>query len=508
MRHTTMKVLAVFAAASAVATGTAVTANSTPRHGHGDGGREIHNVIYLLGDGMGRTHVTAGRERYYGAQSKLNMEKLPYTGAVATYAVEKGSDRPALVTDSASAATAWASGVKTYNAAIGVDSYEKKRVTLMEQAKAAGFATGNVSTAEITDATPAAQFSHALLRGCQGPTYSDAACLPKDADGSYEKAPADKTLITPIAEQIARNGTADVVFGGGLARFEPDDQKALQQQGYQVLGSFGDPKLPAQSADSQKVATKADLDKARGKKVVGLFNRGNLTVEQAKAALPAGAPQKQEPTLAEMAKKSIDLLDGRSRNGFFLQIEGAQIDKRSHANDAAQTLAEVKAFDDAVKAATDFAKKDGHTLVVVTADHECAGFNIIEKGTYTNAESLAPPANTDAGNTANNSRPSRATSGAKDPARSTGIANGAGAGAGDAKNFAPATFRTPDDPRGVKDGSPDASLWLTYLSGNHTGADVPIFAYGPGAGRFAASQLNTDLYGKMYGSLFGRAPRG
>ncbi len=502
-----MKVLAVVAAASAVAAGSAVTANSAPAHGdHGGNDREIRNLIYLLGDGMGRTHVTAGRERFYGAQGKLNMERLPYTGAVATYAVEKGTDQPSLVTDSASSATAWSSGVKTYNAAIGVDSYEKRRVTLMEQAKAAGFATGNVSTAEITDATPAAQFSHALLRGCQGPTYSDAACLPKNADGSYEKAPADKTLITPIAEQIARNGTADVVLGGGLARFEPDDQKALQKQGYQVLGSFGDPKLPAQNADSQKVATKTDLDKARGRKVVGLFNRGNLTVEQAKAGLPANAPQKQEPTLAEMAKKSIDLLDGRSRKGFFLQIEGAQIDKRSHANDAAQTLGEVKAFDDAVKAATDFAKRDGHTLVIVTADHECAGFNIVEKGTYTNAEAVAPPANTDAGNPANNSVTSRPTSGAKDPARSTGIANGTGAG--DVKNFAPATFRTPDDPKNVKDGSPEASLWLTYLSGNHTGADVPIFAYGPGADRFAASQINTDLYKKMYGSLFGRSPRG
>ncbi|WP_229847993.1 alkaline phosphatase [Streptomyces melanogenes] len=509
MGHKRRKALTVVALASAVAAGSAVTANSAPQHdarpfpGHG---QEIHNVIYLLGDGMGRTHVTAGRERYYGAQGKLNMERLPYTGAVATYAVEKGTDQPALVTDSASSATAWSSGVKTYNAALGVDAYEKRRVTLMEQAKKAGFATGNVSTAEITDATPGAQFSHVLLRGCQGPVYSDAACLPKNADGSYEKAPEDKTLITPVAEQIARNGTADVVLGGGLARFEPDDQKALQAQGYQVLGSFGDPSLPAQTAASQKVATKADLAGVKGKKVVGLFNRGNLTVEQAKAGLPADAPQQQEPSLSEMAKKSIDLLNGRSKKGFFLQIEGAQIDKRSHANDAAQTLAEVKAFDDAVKAATDFAKKDGHTLVIVTADHECAGFNIIEKGTYTNAEAVAPPANTDAGNPANNSKPSRDKSGAKDPVRSSGILNGAGSG--DVKNFAPATFRTPDDAAGVKDGSPEASLWLTYLSGNHTGADVPIYAYGPGAEKFAASQINTELYGKMYRSLFGRAPRG
>ncbi|MFE5092753.1 alkaline phosphatase [Streptomyces sp. NPDC056638] len=507
MRSRPTKILAVLAVTGALAASTAATANSAPQQGGHGKKQEIRNVIYLLGDGMGRTHVTAGRERYYGAEGKLNMERLPSYGAVATSAVEKGSDQPALVTDSASAATAWSSGVKTYNAAIGVDSYEKKLPTLMEQAKKSGFATGNVSTAEITDATPAAQMSHALLRGCQGPVYSDAACLPKKDDGSYENKPADKTLITPIAQQIARNGTADVIFGGGLARFAPDDQKALGSQGYQVLGSFGDPALPAQTAESQKVATKADLDKVKGGKVVGLFNRGNLTVEKSKAELPTGAPEKKEPTLAELTKKSISLLDGRSKKGFLLQVEGALIDKRSHANDASQTLGEIKAFDDAVKAATDFAKKDGHTLVVVTADHECAGFNIIEKGTFTNAEAAAPPANNDSGNTANNSVPARSSSAnVKDPARSSGIVNGSGAG--DAKNFGPATFRTPDDPAGVKDGSEDASLWLTYLSGNHTGADVPIYAYGPGNSAFAASQENTELYSKMYRSLFGTAPHG
>ena len=122
----------------------------------------------------------------------------------------------------------------------------------MEQAKAAGFATGNVSTAEITDATPAGMFSHALLRGCQGPIFSESTCLPKKADGSYEAQPADKTLVTPIAEQIARNGTADVIFGGGMARFEPEDQKAMLDKGYEVLGSMGDPALKAQTADSQR----------------------------------------------------------------------------------------------------------------------------------------------------------------------------------------------------------------------------------------------------------------
>lgn len=488
----------------AVATTTATVVGATLIAGCGSDTKadnEVRNIIYLLGDGMGRTHVTAARQRFAGANGHLAMEQLPYLGAVATYAVEPDSDKPSLVTDSASAATAWASGVKTYNAAIGVDAYGKSVPTLMEQAKAAGFATGNVSTAEITDATPAAMFSHTLLRGCQGPVYSESSCLPKKSDGSYQAAPADKTLITPIAEQIARNNTADVIFGGGLARFEPDDQKALQDNGYQVLGSMGDPALKAQTADSQQVATAADLRSAGGQKVVGLFNRGNLTVTNARNALPDSAPQKQEPTFSEMTTKAIDLLSNRKDSkGFLLQVEGAQIDKRSHANDAAQTLDEVKAFDDAIAAAMDFAKKDGHTMVVVTADHECAGFNIIEKGSFTNAEAVAPSANADSGNSANNSKPARdAKDSVKDPGRSGGFVNGAGSN--DPRNFAPATLRTPDDPADVKDGSPEASLWLTYLSGNHTGADVQIYAYGPGADVFATSQDNTSLYTKMHKAL-------
>ncbi|HVK24313.1 MAG TPA: alkaline phosphatase [Actinokineospora sp.] len=486
-------VAGVLVAGAAFGAGSAIAGDSNK----GDQA-EVKNIIYLVGDGMGRTHVNAGRQRLYGAAGRLNMEKMPYLGSVATYAVEKGSDQPALVTDSASSATAWSSGVKTYNAALGVDSYEKRVETLMEQAKAAGFATGNVSTAEITDATPAGMFSHVLLRGCQGPVYSDAACLPKNADGTFEAKPEDQTLITPVAEQISRNNTADVIFGGGLARFEPDDEAALKANGYEVLGSFGDPALATQTAASQKVATKDDLLNFNAKKVIGLFNRGNLTVENAKAKLPEGAPQKAEPTLADMTQKAIGvLLENKGSKGFLLQVEGALIDKRSHANDAAQTLDEIAAFDDAVAVALEFARKDKHTLVIVTADHECAGFNIIEKGSFTNAEANGGPSNVDAGNTANNSVPSRDGKGnTKSATRSTGPINGSGSN--DAGNFAPATFRTPDDAAGVTDGSKEASLWLTYLSGNHTGADVPIFVEGPRGDKFATTQDNTELYVKMH----------
>jgi alkaline phosphatase len=476
--------------ATAVVAGTAGVASA--QNDSGEGQSRAKNVIYLLGDGMGRTHVTAARERYYGTDGKLAMETLPSQGFISTYAVEKLSGQPGSanfhpnpVTDSASAATAWSSGVKTYNAALGVDAVGTIMPTIMELAKKAGFRTGNVSTAEVTDATPAGQMSHALARGCQGPVYSDAACQDLAITGTA--LPTSDIRVTPIANQIARNGTADVILGGGLSRFDAADETALKDQGYAVLGS----------PTSQTVATKTDLASASSQKVFGLFNRGNLTIEKAKQDNPTSV-QAQEPTLPEMTSKALELLtkkapgkDQRSNKGFYLQIEGALIDKRSHANDAAQTLGEMKAFDDAVKVAKEFAAKDGNTLVIVTADHECAGFNIIEKGTFTNAEAATPPANVDSGNTANNSTPTRPRN-ALDPTRSTGIINGAGAA--NSKNFAPATFRIPSDPSGVVDGSPEAGLWLTYLSGNHTGADVPVYAYGPGSDQLQGTIDNIALF--------------
>ncbi len=489
----TALITALVATAVVAGTAGAASARDDARDNSRDNGNRAANVIYLLGDGMGRTHVTAARERYFGTDGKLAMETLPSQGFISTYAVEKLSGQPGsktfqpnAVTDSASAATAWSSGVKTYNAALGVDATGTVKPTIMELAKKSGLRTGNVSTAEITDATPAGQMSHALARGCQGPAYSSAAC--QDLAISGTALPTTDIRVTPIADQIARNGTADVILGGGLGRFDAADEKALTDQGYSVLGS----------PTSQTVATKTDLASASGEKVFGLFNKGNLTIEKTKQEKPTSA-EAQEPTLSEMTSKAIALLthkaskdESNAKKGFYLQIEGALIDKRSHANDAAQTLGEMKAFDDAVKIAKDFAAKDGNTLVIVTADHECAGFNIIEKGTFTNAEASAPPANVDSGNTANNSTPIRPRN-SKDATRSTGIVNGAGST--DPKNFGPATFRIPTDAADVVDGSPEAGLWLSYLSGNHTGADVPVYAYGPGSDQLDGTIDNIALFG-------------
>ncbi len=499
--HPRMKTAALAALALVGAASSTLVATPSASANAEDG---IKNVIYLLGDGMGRTQVSAARQRYYGADGELNMEKLGTTGQVATYAVQKNSGQPGAadfvpnyVTDSSSAATAWASGVKTYNNANGIDAKANITPTLMELAHQAGLSTGNVSTAEITDATPAGQMSHTLQRACQGPNYVEASCqLPEVTGGSA--LPTDDLRVTPIADQIATNQTADVILGGGLSRFDAANKTTLEANGYTVLSDPG----------TQTVATKtqlADVPATAGK-VFGLFSKGNMTIEKYKRENPADAAA-QEPTVAEMTTKAIELLKTKSAasgKGFYLQVEGALIDKRSHANDAAQTLEETKAFDDAVKVAYDFAKQDGHTLVIVTADHECAGFNIIEKGTYTNAEAAAPPSNNDGKNT---STPSRPSAGAKDAARSHDFVNDGGAGQADVKNFAPATFGTVDQGANYTslDGTANGALWLTYLSGNHTGADVPIFSYGAGSELLEGEIDNTDLFG-IVGSALGVRP--
>src|SRR3954454_18130212 len=167
------------------------------------------NVILFIGDGMGDSEITAARNYSKGANGRLAMDALPFTGEYTTYAVDKAN--PATknyVTDSAASGTGWATGHKSYNGAISVDPAGAPVPTILELAQQAGFATGNVSTAEITDATPAVLGSHVADRGCQGP--NDMAACPQN----------DKVNggLGSIAEQLAASGT-DVILGGGRQRF-------------------------------------------------------------------------------------------------------------------------------------------------------------------------------------------------------------------------------------------------------------------------------------------------
>jgi alkaline phosphatase len=327
------------------------------------------NVILLIGDGMGDSEITIARNYAYGAAGQLpGIDALPLTGQYTTYSIYKdGPERglPDYVPDSAATGTAWATGSKTYDNAISVDIDGKPLHTLIEIAKANGLRTGDVSTAEIQDATPAVQVAHVDARSCYGPGSTTCGDDALAAGG-----------LGSISEQLL-DTRADVVLGGGLASFQQtakagqwNDQTLLDQaaqRGYQVVTDAAG--LQGVTAASQS------------KPVLGLFTPGNFptrfnpttaTVGGADTASTCTENAGRLPnalSLRSLTNKAIGLLDKGGSKGFFLQVEGASIDKQDHAANACGQIGETIDFDEAVQAALAFAKTDGHTLVLVTADH-------------------------------------------------------------------------------------------------------------------------------------------
>lgn len=403
------------------------------------------NIILLIGDGMGDSEITAARNYAEGAGGYFKgIDALPLTGQYTHYALDKKTGKPDYVTDSAASATAWSTGVKTYNGALGVDIHEKDHMTILEMAKAAGLATGNVSTAELQDATPAALVSHVISRRCYGPTVTSEKCalnaLEKGGKGS-------------ITEQLL-NTRADVTLGGGAKTFSETatagewQGKTLREQaqarGYQMVSD----------ASALAAISEANQDKP----LLGLFADGNMPVrwEGPKASLhgnldkpavtctPNAKRTDSVPTLAAMTEKAIDLLS-KNEKGFFLQVEGASIDKQDHAANPCGQIGETVDLDEAVQKALEFAKKDGNTLVIVTADHAHASQII--------------PADT------------------KAPGLSQAL--------------------------NTKDG---AVMAITYgnseeESMEHTGTQVRIAAYGPHAGNVVGLTDQTDLFYTMKSAL-------
>ena len=332
---------------------------------------KVRNVILFIGDGMGDSEITVARNYLEGAGGAFKgIDALPLTGQMTHYSVNKDSGKPDYTPDSASTGTAWATGVKTYDNAVSVDRKGKAYPTLLELAKKSGFATGDVTTSEIQDATPAVQVSHISQRSCYGPTATTTTC-PEAAKENGGRG--------SISEQLL-DARPDVTLGGGSATFAEVAKagqwkgKTLEQQakarGYNYITAKG----------ALAGVTKADQDKP----LLGLFSPGNMPVKFAPlpatahgATLPAQSckPEptfSQVPELRTMTSKSIDLLSHNlagKKKGFFLQVESASIDKKDHAADACGQIGETEQLDQAVQEALAFAKKDGHTLVIVTADH-------------------------------------------------------------------------------------------------------------------------------------------
>ncbi len=277
------------------------------------------NIILLVGDGMGLTQITAGM---YMNGNKLNLEKFPITGLHKSYAYDN------LVTDSAAGATAFACGVKTYNGAIGVDHDTIPIKTILEEAEENGLATGMVATSTIVHATPGSFIAHQKQRRM------------------YEEIAAD-FLKTDI----------DIFIGGGKKFFnnrESDDRDLyaeLRAKGYVMSDFF------------EKDLEDIQIDKTK--------KFGYLTANKDPLPVAQGRDYLMPATL-----KTLDFLDNRSDKGFFLMIEGSQIDWGGHANNSDYIVTEMIEFDNVIGEVLKYAKEDGETLVIVTADHETGGYAI------------------------------------------------------------------------------------------------------------------------------------
>lgn len=284
------------------------------------------NVIFMIGDGMGIGQMEIAREFEYGKDGRLFIESLPNVALAHTYSANN------LVTDSAAGGTALATGKKTNNEMIAVSPDKKAMSSILKKFKEAGNKVGIVSTHKVTDATPAAFTANVANR------WADQA-------------------------EIARqqfNGDLDVILGGGRSYFEPESQNGFnlidkfKEKGYAFAGN------------------RTDLLKAKGDKLLGLFNAENLNFTIDRDDLNS-----QEPSLKEMTEKGIEILS-KGDKGFFMMVEGARIDHASHAADMTSIWKETIDFDESVRYATSWAKEHGSTLVVVLADHETMGVSATE----------------------------------------------------------------------------------------------------------------------------------
>ena len=409
-------------AAPALAADTTYSPNGKPvaelaKHGGAQriatiGNKNAKNVILFLGDGMGDSEITVARDYLKGANGHfdgLDAVGQPSalddvqagTGQYTTFSVGNGSKDSAVgkdgdgklvanpnpgkltpVTDSSASGSSWGTGTKTYNNAVDVDIYGNPQLNLFELAKAAGKATGNVTTAEIQDATPAVLESHSTERGCYGPQGK--------TDGSSNDA-----LKRCLANQLKENGgigsiseqlldtRADVTIGGGSKYFRQTVQGG-EYAGKTVWEQAKE--MGYQTVENDPAAMNA-LEYKEGQPVLALMSDGNMPTKFNPSKATAQDPAKdanptvctmndkwlgnQGSSLADMTKKALDLLEANpasDANGYFLQVEGASIDKQDHAGNACGQIGETDDFDQAIA----YAMKNvdlTNTLVIVTADH-------------------------------------------------------------------------------------------------------------------------------------------
>ncbi len=306
------------------------------------------NVIVMVPDGCSMSIATLARF-YKGAD--INLDKL-LTGSVRTYSANS------VITDSAAAATAFATGHKTTSSFIGVAPRAEDLMpwvtpevppyyplpTILEGAKLSGRSTGVVVTSTIPHATPSGFTAHSSSR-----------FMPDD-----------------ITEQMVHQNL-DVAFGGGMVHLLPEGQSFETKDGKTWAGTRKDTENlmdTLKSSGYSVISTRDELLQMRGKKVWGLFNNIDLVPDIDRDEL-----NPTQPSLAEMTKKAIEILSTNEK-GFFMMVEGSQVDYAGHAHDPAYMVTEFLAFDEAVGVAVEYAKRNNDTIVVIFPDHDTGGLSI------------------------------------------------------------------------------------------------------------------------------------
>ena len=269
------------------------------------------NIILAIADGSGLNHITVSRLAIGGQDYKLYIDQLPVAGISSTHAYEN------LITDSAAAATAWATGNKTKNRYLSVDKDKKELTTIFEMLDDKGYLKGIVATSSVTHATPAAFYAH--------------------IDSRYKE--------KEIAAQLL-NSSVDIALGGGQEFFNLEE---VEKNHYLMT-------------------QKASLEKNYGglKNIVGLFDEDGME----------RGPDM--PTQREMTNFALDYLDDKC-NGFFLMTEGSQIDWAGHSNDIEYMIREFKDFDLTIKDLINFVSANKNTLLIITADHETGGLHLMKQ---------------------------------------------------------------------------------------------------------------------------------
>ena len=415
------KNVVMIAAASVIAVGTFAGTHLPLSHAKANTNDKgkAKNVIFMVPDGFSASYAT--NYRWFKGEETLLDSIL--VGMHRTYSANSE------ITDSAAAGTAFATGVKTNNGMISTSPEGKELKTILETAEEEGKASGLVATSTITHATPAVFASHVATR-------------------------ADEAGIAP---QLIDNDV-DVILGGGKKYFPESLLEQAGEKGYQYISS------------------KNDLSKAKKyDKVIGLFAEDAMAPELDRDTT-------NQPSLREMTETALEVLN-KDKDGFFLMVEGSQIDWAGHDHDAAWAMKDSEAFEQALEAALEFAKKDKNTLIVVAGDHDTGGMAV---GGYGQGDvKLEVLRSVTATGDFMVTKLNATRSNVKEVVKQY------------------TTFDLTDaEVQKIKSAEkPDIAIneviseranigWTSY---NHTGVDIPLYAFGPGADLFRGLHQNTDL---------------